>query len=102
VSPEQGDRLGKIGSAGQHLLEIINAILDLSKIEAGKFTLEEADLDISALVNNVAALFQERAEDKGLCLTTDIGKPTTARPASTAAQASASASASPSTRSWPS
>ena len=50
ISAEQGERLNKIESAGQHLLEIINAILDLSKIEAGKFTLEEAEVDLGAIV----------------------------------------------------
>jgi PAS domain S-box-containing protein len=44
VTPEQAKRLDKIDAAAEHLLGIINDILDISKIEAGKFVLEEAPL----------------------------------------------------------
>jgi PAS domain S-box-containing protein len=68
TTPRQAERLDKIDAAGQHLLEIINAILDLSKIEAGKFTLEEAPVDIDAMAANVSAMLAERAQAKGLRL----------------------------------
>ena len=48
LTPQQADKLDKIDAAGRHLLEIINAILDLSKIEAGKFTLEKVPVHTSA------------------------------------------------------
>ena len=72
VPPEQADRLAKIDAAGQHLLEIINAVLDLSKIEAGKFTLEDAPLTLGEIAANVVAMVQQRAHAKGLLLFTDV------------------------------
>ena len=72
VTPQQAERLTKIDAAGQHLLGIINAILDLSKIEAGKLTLEEKDLDVSRLPDTVASMLMERANAKGLSLLTEV------------------------------
>ena len=54
--------------AGEHLLEIINAILDLSKIEAGRFTLEENEVSIPTIITNVSAMILHRAQAKGLQL----------------------------------
>ncbi len=68
VTPRQAERLDAIVAASQHLLEVINAVLDLSKIEAGKFALEEADLSIGNLINNVASMVYERAQAKQLKL----------------------------------
>ena len=70
--PQQADKLTKIVDAGQHLLAIINAILDLSKIEAGKFTLEQKPLQIDALVANVVAMLSERAREKQLQLSSEL------------------------------
>lgn len=72
VSLEQSERLNKINVAGEHLLEIINAVLDLSKIEAGKFTLEEARVSVGALLSNVVSMLNERAQAKNLLLKTEI------------------------------
>jgi PAS domain S-box-containing protein len=66
VTPEQADRLGKIETAGNHLLDVINAILDLSKIEAGKFALEETKVNIGAITANVSSMLYERARAKHL------------------------------------
>jgi PAS domain S-box-containing protein len=68
VTPRQAKRLDTIDAAGRHLLEVINAVLDLSKIEAGKFTLEETELSVAAIVDSVAALVYERAQAKDLKL----------------------------------
>ncbi|MFZ2269775.1 MAG: response regulator [Azonexus sp.] len=68
VSEQQAGRLDKIEMAGQHLLEIINAVLDLSKIEAGKFTLEETDVSVGAIMANVASMLFDRAQAKKLKL----------------------------------
>jgi PAS domain S-box-containing protein len=68
VTPGQADRLGKIQVAGEHLLDVINDILDISKIEAGKLQLEETALDPAALAEQVAAMLGERAREKGLTI----------------------------------
>ncbi|WP_412478189.1 PAS domain S-box protein [Azonexus sp. IMCC34839] len=64
VTEEQAERLGKIDVAGQHLLELINAILDLAKIEAGKFELADTDVNVAGIVANVASMLFDRAQAK--------------------------------------
>ena len=66
LSELQEKRLGTLEQASQHLLEIINAVLDLAKIDAGKFTLKEAPLDLDALLDTALAMVQGRARDKQL------------------------------------
>ncbi|MDD5297012.1 MAG: ATP-binding protein [Rhodocyclaceae bacterium] len=73
VTPQQAERLDKIDTAGHHLLEIINAILDLSKIEAGKFALEEGDVNVGVVAANVASMLMERAQAKNLKLVIEPG-----------------------------
>ena len=72
VNPQQAERLGKIDAAGQHLLEVINTILDLSKIEAGKFALENVDVRIGNITANVISMLTQRAQDKNLELVAEI------------------------------
>ena len=67
----QRERLTKIGDAGQHLLQIINDVLDLSKIEAGKLTLEETDFSLDTLLTTACDMVGERAQGKGLELVVD-------------------------------
>ncbi len=67
----QRERLGKIGDAGQHLLQIINDILDLSKIEAGKLTLESTDFSLDGLLSSACDMVRERAQAKGLEIVLD-------------------------------
>ncbi len=66
ATPEQLDRLDKIDGAGHHLLSIINDILDISKIEAGKLQLERSDFALSAVLDHVRSLVGESARAKGL------------------------------------
>ena len=71
VSAPQADKLDKIETAGQHLLEIINAVLDLSKIEAGKFVLEDRPLEVGALLANVVSILTQKAREQGLALSAE-------------------------------
>jgi PAS domain S-box-containing protein len=77
LTPEQGEQLHKIESAGAFLLEIINAILDLSKIEAGKLDLEIGEVRVGALVANVVSICSYLAEEKHLVLFADVAVPGT-------------------------
>ena len=63
ATADQGDKLDKIASASHHLLAIINDILDLSKIEAGKLSLEQAEFKRSTLLDNLTTLISERAKE---------------------------------------
>ena len=72
LDPRQKDYVRKIQSAGQHLLGIINDILDLSKIEAGKLSVENIDFDLEKVLENVSNLISEKATTKGLELIFDV------------------------------
>jgi len=71
AAPAQQDRLGKIDDAGKHLISIINDILDLSKIEAGKLQLEHSDFSLSAVLDHVSSMLGEAASAKGLTIRID-------------------------------
>ncbi|MFO1281738.1 MAG: PAS domain S-box protein [Burkholderiales bacterium] len=66
--PVQQQRLVKVSEAAQHLLQILNDILDLSKIESGKLTLERVPFSIDALLERCSTLVAERARAKGLTI----------------------------------
>jgi len=68
VTPQQAKRLDTIDTSAQHLLSVINDVLDLSKVEAGKLTLEEAPVVVSSLLANVESILAERVKAKGLHL----------------------------------
>ena len=74
VSPKQAQRLDTIDASAKHLLLVINDILDISKIEAGKLTLEEAPIVISSLLANVSSILSERVKAKGIHLLTETGE----------------------------
>jgi PAS domain S-box-containing protein len=71
ATPEQLERLDKINGAGQHLLSIINDILDISKIEAGKLELEQNDFALGAVLDHVRSLISSAAQAKGLSIELD-------------------------------
>ncbi|MEW6491278.1 MAG: AAA family ATPase [Cyanobacteriota bacterium] len=60
--------LGIISRNGEHLLTLINQVLDLSKIEAGRATLNETNFDFHRLLNDIENMFQFQTESKGLQL----------------------------------
>ncbi|CAN7299511.1 ATP-binding protein [Phenylobacterium sp. LjRoot164] len=66
LSEIQRERLEVIRQSGETLLAILNDVLDLSKIEAGKLELEEADFDVAALARGAHAAFTAIANKKGL------------------------------------
>jgi len=55
-----------IENSGNHLLALINDVLDISKIEAGRLELQETDFDLKALIDGISAMFQIRCEREGL------------------------------------
>ena len=75
-APEQRlQAIDTIQSAGQHLLTIINDILDLSKIEAGRMTVEAVETPLLAILQEVESLLSPRALEKGLMLGTRLDTP---------------------------
>jgi signal transduction histidine kinase/CheY-like chemotaxis protein len=74
LPPKQNDQMLKIQQAGGYLLEIINDILDASKIEAGMLTLERSAFRIADVVENVANLIGDKVAAKGLTLTVDVDR----------------------------
>jgi two-component system sensor histidine kinase/response regulator len=79
LSARQRDYIGKVQSAGQHLLGVINDILDFSKIEAGKLGIERADFEVQDLLDQVKVLAGEKAGAKGLALRFDVAADVPAR-----------------------
>ena len=72
LDAEQAERLNKLEVAARHLLEMLNAILDLSKIDAGKLTLESRPLRIETVCSNALSMFEERAQSQKLRLQTEL------------------------------
>ena len=80
----QVDRLGKVQNASRHLLQVINDVLDLSKIESGRMTLERREFSLDEVVRRAVELVRPKADEKQLELVVDtdhlpprlIGDPT--------------------------
>jgi cell cycle sensor histidine kinase DivJ len=72
-SPRYLEYAGVIHESGGHLLELINGILDMSKIEAGKFELSEEIFDLAEIVTQSARFVKMQADRKGVALKTTIG-----------------------------
>jgi PAS domain S-box-containing protein len=68
----QRDKLNKIGQAADHLLHLLNDILDLSKIDADRLTLERIPMRLSDVIANAASLVSEKIGAKGLRFTQEI------------------------------
>jgi signal transduction histidine kinase len=68
LNEKQEEYLKDIYASGQHLLSLINDILDLSKIEAGRMELELTDFDLPQAISNALTLVRERAARRGIAL----------------------------------
>ena len=66
VTPRQAEQLEKIDHAGQHLLDIINNVLDLSKIEAGKIVLDREQFTLASVLHSICSVVSASATEKGL------------------------------------
>jgi signal transduction histidine kinase len=74
TNEKQTEYLHDILESGRHLLSLINDILDLSKIEAGRMELERADFDLPGAIENALVLVRERAIRRGIGLGSKIDK----------------------------
>lgn len=72
VGQPAAETFGRILHAGQHLLNLLNEVLDYSKIEAGKLTLHPTELSLAELIERCVALVRLQAESKGLTLRVDM------------------------------
>jgi signal transduction histidine kinase/CheY-like chemotaxis protein len=66
------DQLGKIEKASKHLLGVINDVLDISKIEAERLTLEQTNFMLGEVFENLTSLISHRAKEKGLQLCVEL------------------------------
>ncbi len=71
TSPSQAERLEKIDTAAEHLLSIINDVLDFSKIESGKLLLEQSDFHLDSIFNYIHSMVHEQARSKGITIERD-------------------------------
>jgi PAS domain S-box-containing protein len=72
LNPEQSKQLGMVRGSAKHLLELINDVLDISKIEAGQLEVRSEAFNLIALIERVVSLLSPIAEKKGLLLRTSI------------------------------
>jgi signal transduction histidine kinase len=72
INDKQAEYLRDILESGRHLLSLINDILDLSKVEAGRMELEPADFDLPGAIGNALILVRERASRHGIILASAI------------------------------
>ena len=73
LNEKQDEYVRDIHSSGKHLLSLINDILDLSKVEAGRMELDVTTFDLPSAIDNAMTLVRERAERRGVALECNIG-----------------------------
>ena len=73
INERQDEYLRDIRNAGRHLLELLNEILDLSKVEAGQMVLEPSTFGVSSVVESTLAMVRERATQHAITITVDVG-----------------------------
>jgi PAS domain S-box-containing protein len=72
LSPRQSQYLGTINRSGEHLLALINDILEMSKIEAGRTTLNVTTFDLPALLKDLEMMFRLRTDEKKLSFSVEV------------------------------
>src|SRR3982075_4341935 len=72
LTPRQSQFLGTINRSGEHLLALINDILEMSKIEAGRTTLNPSTFDLPDLLKDLEMMFRVRADEKKLSLSVEM------------------------------
>jgi GAF domain-containing protein len=72
LNEKQKEYLGDVRSSGNHLLTLINDILDLSKIEAGRVDLEVAAFSLAEAIDNALTLVRERAARHGIAIASEV------------------------------
>jgi signal transduction histidine kinase len=72
MNDKQAEYVEDIAESGRHLLELINDILDLSKIEAGRMELDASDFDLPKAIAQTLSLVRERAERRGIIVACDV------------------------------
>jgi signal transduction histidine kinase/ActR/RegA family two-component response regulator len=72
INERQEEYLRDIYSSGKHLLELLNEILDLSKVEAGRMELEYSEFDLRSLLDDSASMVRERALTHGIQLAVEV------------------------------
>ena len=72
INEEQEKSLNKVATNARHLLQLINDVLDISKIEAGKMKINPKELDLKILIESVTPVFEPQMNAKGITLTVDI------------------------------
>lgn len=77
--PDTREQVLKVNEAAHHLLQILNDVLDLSKIEAGRLTIDQIEFSPSMVLEQALSLVGERAAEKGLQLVKELGADVPAR-----------------------
>lgn len=73
-SPKYAEYAAAINASGRHLLNLIGDILDMSRIEAGRYTLHPAAIEIGEIVRESFLIVRGQAEERGIVLTADVGR----------------------------
>ncbi len=73
INERQEEYLRDIHGSGQHLLELLNEILDLSKVEAGRMELQYSSFDLRSLLEEAASMLRERAAVHGIAVRIEVG-----------------------------
>jgi two-component system cell cycle sensor histidine kinase PleC len=75
AGPKFDGYMRSIHDSGRHLLRLVSDILDLARIEAGRFALEEETVDLGALIGDAASLFRDEAAKDGIAIAVEVGAP---------------------------